>query len=161
MDNQVVKMLGIDQGTIFVFTSGLQIDLWTELRVKKWSKNTFLGVWTRFWTLNLPEKSEESSSRVHISELARSYGKRSKLALQKFLWDFQFFGVFAGFETYCRVSAPAGPKNGPKTLKKAKKRVLVITLPRGGVTCQSTHLSDVPRGSLTVLEGSQTPTERF
>ena len=46
MDNQVVKMLGIDQGKRFVFCCGLQIDLWTELRAKKWSKNTFFGVWT-------------------------------------------------------------------------------------------------------------------
>ena len=45
MGNQVVKMLGIDQGTIFVFCCGPQIDLWTELRAKKWSKNTFLGFW--------------------------------------------------------------------------------------------------------------------
>ena len=76
MVNQVVKMLGINQGKRFVFCSGPQIDLWTELRAEKWSKNTFLGVWTRFWTLNFAEKSDESSSRVNISELARSYGKR-------------------------------------------------------------------------------------
>ena len=43
MDNQVVKMLGIDQGTIFVFFCGPQIDLWTELRVEKWSKPAFFG----------------------------------------------------------------------------------------------------------------------
>ena len=45
MGNQVVKMLGIESGTIFVFTSRPLdgIDLWTELRAKKWSKNTFLG----------------------------------------------------------------------------------------------------------------------
>ena len=41
MGNQVVKMLGIDSGTIFVFTSGPQIDLWTELGVKKWAKPAF------------------------------------------------------------------------------------------------------------------------
>ena len=63
-------------GDNFVFCCGPQIDLWTELSVKKWSKNTFLGVWTRFWTLNFAEKSAEMSSRVNISELARSYGKR-------------------------------------------------------------------------------------
>ena len=39
----VVEMLGTDQGTIFVFCCGPQIDLWTELRVKKMVKNTFLG----------------------------------------------------------------------------------------------------------------------
>ena len=44
IDNQVVNLFGIDWGRIFVFTSGLQIDLWTELRVKKWSKDAFLGV---------------------------------------------------------------------------------------------------------------------
>ena len=43
MDNQIVKMLGIDQGTRFVFCCGLQIDLWTELRVKKMVKNHVLG----------------------------------------------------------------------------------------------------------------------
>ena len=37
------KMLGIDQGTRFVFCCGLQIDLWTELRVKSGQKTTFLG----------------------------------------------------------------------------------------------------------------------
>ena len=46
MDNQVVRMLGIDQGKRFVFCCGLQIDLWTELRAKKLSKNTF------FWGLD-------------------------------------------------------------------------------------------------------------
>ena len=46
MDNQIVKMLGIDQGTIFVFCCGPQIDLWMELRVKKWSKNRV------FWGLD-------------------------------------------------------------------------------------------------------------
>ena len=43
MDNQVVKMLAIDQGKRFVFCCGLQIDLWTELSVKKWSKKHVLG----------------------------------------------------------------------------------------------------------------------
>ena len=45
------------------------------VEVKKWSKPRFWGVWARFWTLNFPEKSEESSSRVNISEVARSNGK--------------------------------------------------------------------------------------
>ena len=31
----LVNVLGINEGTIFVFTSGPQIDLWTELRVVK------------------------------------------------------------------------------------------------------------------------------
>ena len=53
----------------------------------------------------------------------------SKLSLN-FLWDFQFLGVFAGFEAYYRVSGPAGPENSPKPPKKAKKRVLGITLVR-------------------------------
>ena len=41
--HKVVKMLGIDQGKRFVFCCGLQIDLWTELRAKKWSKKE--GFW--------------------------------------------------------------------------------------------------------------------
>ena len=36
IDNQVANLFGIDQGTIFVFTSGPQIDLWTELKAEKW-----------------------------------------------------------------------------------------------------------------------------
>ena len=66
MDNQVVKMLGIDQGKRFVFCSGPQIDLWTELRAEKWSKNTF------FWGLDpgLDPKFRREKWRV---ELAREY----------------------------------------------------------------------------------------
>ena len=45
MDNQIVKMLGIDQGTRFVFCCGHQIDLWTKLSVKKSGQKThFLGL---------------------------------------------------------------------------------------------------------------------
>ena len=45
---------------------------------------------------------------------------------------------FLDFEAYYIVSAPAGPENGPKPPKNPKKRVLVITLARGGVTGRST-----------------------
>ena len=70
MGNQVVKMLGIDQGTIFVFCCGLQIDLWTELRVKKWSKNTFFGVWTPRGGLNYQVPLRFFRWRVNISKWA-------------------------------------------------------------------------------------------
>ena len=43
-------------------------------------------------------------------------------------------GILGVFEAYYIVSAPAGPQNRPKTPTEAKKRVLVITLARGGVT---------------------------
>ena len=63
----------------------------------------------------------------------------SKLVLQFFSSHFQILRDCAGFEAYYIVMGPAGPENGPKTPRKAKKkRVLVITLARGGVTGRST-----------------------
>ena len=53
-----------------------------------------------------------------------------KIRFTKFLWDFQFLGVFARFEAYYRVSGPAGPKTAQKPQTEAKKRILGITLAR-------------------------------
>ena len=85
----------------------------------------------------------------------------SKLSLQKLLWDFQILGDVAGFEAYYRVSGPVGPKNGPKPQRKAKKRVLGITLARGGVTSRTTPPVPCSMGVPAVLEGLKTPTDRF
>ena len=51
-----------------------------------------------------------------------------------------FYDIF-NFGRFCRynlVMGLAGPQNRPKTPTEAKKRVLVITLARGGVTGRST-----------------------
>ena len=88
--------------------------------------------------------------------------KLGQNSLYNFFSHFQILGDSAGFEAYYRVSGPAGPENGPKPPRKAKKRVLVITLARGGVTGRSTPPFTCTMGvCLTVLEGLETPTERF
>ena len=40
---------------------------------KKWSKNTFFGVWTRFWTLNFQDLSGFFRWRVNISKWAKKF----------------------------------------------------------------------------------------
>ena len=73
MENKVVSLLGIDQGTIFVFISGPQIDLWTELRVKKVVKNAFLGGLDHKIGSKFPGPLGFFRWRVNISKWAKCF----------------------------------------------------------------------------------------
>ena len=61
----------------------------------------------------------------------------SKLVLQIF-FAFSNFGGFCWFRGLLQGPGPSRPRKRPKTPQNTKKRVLVITLARGGVTGRST-----------------------
>ena len=87
--------------------------------------------------------------------------KNSKLTLQIFHGIFNFGAFFAGVEPYYRVSGPAGPENGPKPQGRPKNVFWSYLWLEEELRAGRPHLSHVPWGCLTVLEGLETPTERF
>ena len=118
MDNQIFKMLGIDQGTRFVFCCGQQIDLWTELRVKKWSKNTFLGGLDPVLGPKFPGPLGFFRWRVNISKWAKKFVYRKLGSLfpgnERNFWPKKIFGSAPPVSRYfvCSDTTPEGGGGG-------------------------------------------------